>query len=71
MTDLLNIADELKDCPFCGSKPKVTIIGNDHTKSRSIIVKCPSCRIQRKDSAIRFGIDWLKRVAKEQWNARV
>ncbi len=60
----------LKPCPFCGAEPKATHIGNERTKKRSVIIKCPKCRIERKDSAMQFDFDWLEKVAAEHWNTR-
>ena len=63
-------ADKLKSCPFCGTEPKVRHIGNEHTKKRSVKIKCPKCRIERTDASLKHGFDWLDRVAIEQWNKR-
>lgn len=60
----------LKRCPFCGEFPDVTFIGNNYTKSRKVIIKCPSCRVQRTDSGIVNGFAWLLDKACEHWNAR-
>lgn len=57
-------------CPFCGSKPEVKYIGNNRTKKRAIRVKCPKCRIERTDAALRYGFDWLEEVAAKNWNQR-
>ena len=57
-------------CPFCGDKPYVMPRGNSHTKKRSVTVKCKSCRIERTDSALHHGFEWLYRVAAENWNKR-
>jgi len=62
---------ELLACPFCGSEPTIKHIGNDHTKTRSIEIKCPKCRVKRIDAARRFSFAWLERVTAENWNRRV
>jgi hypothetical protein len=61
---------ELKLCPFCGSKPEIIRTGNEHTKSRKLTIRCPKCRIERTNGAIRQGFDWLENISVEQWNAR-
>ena len=62
---------KLLDCPFCGAEPSVTHIGNNHTKIRKLIIKCPQCRIKRVDAALKNNFDFLEKVASEQWNNRV
>lgn len=66
------MSNDLKDCPFCGSKPVMKHIGNDHTKSRAVEVKCSNveCRIARTDKAFRHDHAWLTNVATEGWNRR-
>lgn len=65
------MSNELLPCPFCGSQPEIKRIGNDFTPKRKITIKCKKCRIERTDSAIRNGMDWLENVAIKQWNERV
>lgn len=60
----------LLPCPFCGTAPQIKLIGNDHTKSRKVQIRCPECRIERTDAAIRHGHDWLVNVASLEWNNR-
>jgi sarcosine oxidase delta subunit len=60
----------LLPCPFCGSLPLFIEIGNDLSYKRSVIVKCPNCRIQRTDSALRKEMAWLRAIATENWNQR-
>ena len=66
------MSTELKDCPFCGSKPTMKHIGNDHTKSRAVEVRCSNieCRVARTDKAFRNDHAWLTAVAVEGWNRR-
>lgn len=61
---------DLANCPFCGEKPQMTRIGNKYTRRRAIEIKCPNCRAQRTDATIRFGFEWLEKVAVEKWNNR-
>ncbi len=61
---------ELDTCPFCGSEPTVTHIGNDHTKKRKIEVKCPKCRIKRVDAALHHGFAFIEEAAAKNWNQR-
>jgi hypothetical protein len=60
----------LHPCPFCGGTPECRRVGNDRTRLRSIIVRCPTCRVERTDSGIRTGFDWLEGVAEKNWNQR-
>jgi formate dehydrogenase maturation protein FdhE len=62
---------ELKTCPFCGSKPTLSRVGNDCTKDRKVIIRCPHCRVQRTHGAIRFDMNWLEDEAIKDWNRRV
>lgn len=62
---------ELLACPFCGSLPKIFVIGNEHTKSREVKVKCPECRCERTIGAVVNGIRWLLERSVEHWNKRI
>lgn len=64
------LGERLMTCPFCGTQPEVKYAGNDWSKSRKITVKCPECRCQRTDAAIRHGFEWLEGVAEKNWNQR-
>lgn len=61
---------ELLPCPFCGGTPEVRRQGNNHTKSRKLVIRCPDCRIERTNAAIRHGFDWLEEVSFKAWNTR-
>ena len=61
----------LLGCPFCGAEPKVNHIGNNYTKKRKIEIKCQKCRVKRTDAALKYGFDFLEKVAVEAWNERV
>ena len=60
----------LRECPFCGSKPKVSHIGNEFGKTRKIEIKCSCCRATKINAAMRFNFKWLENVAAEDWNQR-
>ena len=68
-TDPNERARELKPCPFCGGEATISWKGNIHS-TRSVVVKCSGCRYERKDSALRYGDDWLLNVAVTAWNRR-
>jgi hypothetical protein len=61
---------ELLPCPFCGTDPEWRHQGNDHTKSRRLIVRCPGCRVELVNAALRNDFAWLERISAEQWNRR-
>ena len=46
-------------------------VGNDFTKNRKVVIKCPKCRIARTDAALTHGFDWLDNVAIAAWNQRI
>ncbi len=60
----------LKNCPFCGTKPEIYYIGNNLTKSRKITIHCKSCNAKMTHAAIRFDFDWLASVTEREWNNR-
>lgn len=66
------MADGLAACPICGSEAELLFIGNDHTKSRKVTVKCSEihCRVQRTDAALKQNHEWVARVAIKGWNKR-
>lgn len=72
LNDGRNVEVDVLACPFCGSQPDIGHRGNNHTKKQSIVFKCsnPDCRIERTDSVIRHGIDWIIPKSVESWNNR-
>jgi hypothetical protein len=67
----LNIGGVMLSCPFCGGEAKKTFIGNNHTKSRKIEVKCTKCFTTQVTATIRYGFDKCEEWANEKWNSRV
>ncbi len=61
----------LSDCPFCGSEPEVSHIGNNHTKKRTIEIKCKGCNVKMRNSAMKNNFSWLESVSVKKWNNRV
>ena len=66
------LSDQLEPlpCPFCGHKPDILRKGNDFTKTRHVTVRCPKCRAERTDGAIRNSMEWLVGIAVQNWNQR-
>lgn len=65
------MSQELKPCPFCGGEAVIKRRGNEYTKSRSVMIRCPKCRIERVDGAIVNTLDWCEEIAIKHWNERV
>ena len=64
------MSNDLKPC-LCGSSAIESIrIGNDHTKSRSIKIRCRNCRLERTVSSIRKNFEWLENESIKAWNFR-
>lgn len=64
------LADVMLPCPFCGSEPKLTFIGNDYSKSRRVEIKCTGCRVTMANDGIRVGSEQLAKWSIEAWNKR-
>jgi len=63
----------LDECPHCGSEAEVASIGNHHTKSRKVNVRCSSRSCGNKGftvGAIKHGLDFCVEHAVKKWNAR-
>ena len=60
----------LKPCPFCGTTPNWHLIGNDHTPSRTILIKCPKCGVEMKMSGRAFGVQPIATRIIDKWNER-
>jgi hypothetical protein len=66
----LNVGLGLMPCPFCGGEPEMLRKGNDHTKKRSITIRCPDCRVERTDAALIHSMAWLEELSTRNWNVR-
>lgn len=66
------IADVMLPCPFCGSEPEMMFIGNNHTKSRKVTIKCTNkmCRAQMTNAGLRSSHRRVAMVSIEAWNNR-
>ena len=60
----------LLPCPFCGSQPEIHTAGNSWTQKRIVTIRCPQCRIERAEAALKFEMDWLMQIAVHHWNKR-
>ena len=60
----------LKPCPFCGATPNWHLIGNDHTPSRTIVIKCPQCGVEMKKSGRVLGVQPIASKIINTWNER-
>lgn len=58
--------EELKDCPFCGSKPEVKQVGGS-----SVVVICPKCKCQTEPLNASGSILTARVLAVDIWNSRV
>jgi len=67
------IADVMLPCPFCGSKPELLFISNDHTKSRKVEIKCTNtnCRVKTITAGITADHKQIALWTLEIWNRRV
>ena len=59
-----------KNCPFCGTHPDVLVIGNNHTKSRKVTIKCKKCRVQLTNAGLKFDSETLAKSSIKAWNYR-
>ena len=60
----------MEPCPLCKKEVSKAFIGNNHTKKRSIEIKCRPCNLTMKMSALRFSHEWLDEKITETWNKR-
>lgn len=63
--------EELKPCPFCGGTPIWYLKGNDYTKKRTIVVKCPDCGTTQELGLVHLTTEWGCEKAIENWNRRI
>jgi hypothetical protein len=54
----------LRDCPFCGSIPRLEQIG-----LYKIRIKC-SCGIKKEQQVLRYTIEWVREIMINAWNNR-
>ena len=67
----MSTEQELLPCPFCGAQPEMFCIGpEDLPVKRTMVVRCPNCRVERRDATLKNTTDWLESVAIAQWNRR-
>jgi hypothetical protein len=64
--------ERLLPCPFCGAKPEFKMIGNEHTKKRSVEISCTTsgCFGMQRVGAIYKTHGWCYEEALEKWNKR-
>jgi len=62
--------EELKPCPLCGGEADLTLKGNDHTKKRSVTIKCKKCSVTLTVGAMRFSHNWCEETSIKKWNTR-
>ena len=63
--------NDMLPCPFCGEIPKLTFIGNDYTKQRKVIIKCPKCRITLVNAGRITDSIQLAKWSIDRWNNRI
>ena len=62
---------DLKNCPFCGCIPVWHLKGNEYTRSRTVVIRCPGCGVEMKMSGRISGVQLLAQHITEKWNKRV
>lgn len=62
----IKVNSDLKDCPFCGEKPKMKITGKNKRALR-----CGSCLAGFEQKVLRYSVEWLEAKLVELWNLRV
>jgi Restriction alleviation protein Lar len=70
MKSMDELNQNLVACPFCEGMPEMELIGNGHTIKRAVTVRCPQCRCQRTDAALRLSMEDLIVIATDNWNKR-
>ena len=63
--------NKVSNCPFCGSKPVLKIIGNEFTKKRSAQIFCHGCCTKMSVGAIIRSSDWCVEQIIIKWNKRI
>lgn len=65
------LADELLNCPFCGSDAELHFRGNPFTKRRLVTIKCKKCLVEKRVGAIYESAQWCAETAIKDWNKRI
>jgi Lar family restriction alleviation protein len=63
--------ERLAPCPFCGDPPEWFVKGNDHTPSRSVVVKCVHCNVRMQISGRKLTTLELAERMIRKWNTRI
>jgi len=59
----------LDPCPFCGKKPKMKYIGNDHIRDKVIEISCWGC-CKMRVGALHHDFNWIEDTIQKKWNKR-
>lgn len=64
-------ADVLLDCPFCGGRPELEMVGNNYSKIKKAKIKCRQCNVQNTIAARRNDQIWCGKTIIKMWNIRI
>lgn len=63
--------DDLLGCPFCGCDPGIKLIANEYTKTKSLSIKCPICKIDLINCTNKHSYETILKESVGHWNKRV